>query len=66
MNEKESCQCIGAADFSLSECVLCRDQAHPLYKQCITVRITKHLKKASFQNTFSEISQKIELTPEYS
>jgi hypothetical protein len=40
MEKETACQIIGNPDFSLSQCQLCRDSADPLYKDCLTARLT--------------------------
>ena len=66
MNEKESCQCVGAPDFRLVKCERCRDQADPLYKHCLTLRITEHILKVPLHPEYSQIPEGAEFSPEYS
>ena len=38
--DQKVCKIIGNPDFDLMRCNRCREDADPLYKQCLTIRIT--------------------------
>lgn len=38
--DKKVCNIIGSPDFNCNVCRRCRENADPIYKQCLTLRIT--------------------------
>ena len=40
ITDEISCRTIGNPDFNLNKCTHCREDADPVYKLCLTLRIT--------------------------
>jgi len=40
MEKEAACQIMGNPDFTILKCQSCRDSADPLYKDCLTARIS--------------------------
>ena len=40
ITDQKVCKIIGNPDFNLKECRFCREDADPVYKQCLTLRVT--------------------------